>query len=141
MTTILFWLAIPFGFFGLPVGAVGFVLLPFAIVSLFNEFAAPRGVLLSLLFIAISTSLPPVQQLCGRLWRVVEPSENNFKHAMLLGSQFLSSFLTIAYLTSNQLIGATQSTWLLTTYWFICLVQLWGSVFLIGSSWFIRQGD
>jgi hypothetical protein len=139
MTTILFWLAIPLGFFGLPVGALGFVLLPFAIVSLFNEFAAPRDVLLALLSIAIGTSLPPLQQLCGRIWRVFDPSEDNFRHAMLLGSQFLSAALTVAYLTNHQVIGTSKSTWLLTTYWFICLTQLWGSVFIIFSSWITRR--
>lgn len=140
MTTVLFWLAIPLGFLALPVGALGFVLLPFAIISLFNEFAAPRDVLLALLGIAIGTSLPPLQQLCGRVWRVFVPSEDNFKHAMLLGSQFLSSALTVAYLTGNHLIDTPQSTWLLTTYWFICLTQLWSSLFLVFTSWLTRRG-
>jgi len=139
MTTILFWLAIPLGFSALPIGTLGFVLLPFAIVSLFNQFAAPRDVLVALLGIAVITSLPPLQKLCGHVWRIFEPSEDNFRHAMLLGSQFLSSALTVAYLTSNHLIGTPRSTWLLTAYWFICLTQLWSCFFLILTSRFIER--
>ncbi len=141
IATILFWLAIPLGFAGLPVSFAGFLLLPFALISLFNQFAAPRDVLLALFGIAIGSSLPPLFQLCGRLWRWLDPSEDNFKHACLLGSQVLSSGVTVAYLNAHGWIGGSQSTWLLTSYWFICLVQLWASGFQLFFQWIARRGS
>jgi hypothetical protein len=65
MTTFLFWLAIPLGFSGLPVSAFGIVLLPFAVVSLFNDFAAPRDVVWAMFGIAIVTVVPTIQRLSG----------------------------------------------------------------------------
>ena len=137
--TILFWLAIPLGFLGLPVSAAGYLLLPFALVSLFNAFAAPRGVLLALLVISFASSLPPLFRLCGQLWRLLDPGEENFKHACLLGSEVLSSGATVAYLQNEGWIGGTNLSWLLTSYWFICLVQLWTSGFYVFSGWIERR--
>jgi len=101
MNTVLFWLAIPLGFFALPVGSLGFLLLPFALVSLFNQFAAPRVVLLKLFAVVIVSSLPPVMRFCQRVWLLLDPSEGNPKHAAMLGSQMLSSGWTVAYLSSD----------------------------------------
>jgi hypothetical protein len=140
MTTVLFWLAIPLGLLGLPVGLLSYVLLPFAIVSLFSEFAAPREVLLILIGINICTSLPPIPRVCGLFWHFLNPSgDDNPKQAKLLGSQVLSNALSVTYLSGNGWIGTAQSTWLLTAYWFICLAQLWGSLNLILTSWWITR--
>lgn len=135
MTTLLFWLAILLGFSGLPVSLISYILLPFGIVSLFNEFAAPRIVLLSLLAINGITYLRPVSILCQRIWLLLCPQEDNPKHAMLLGSQTVAAAASIAYLSGNGWIHTTKSTWLLTAYWFICLTQLWGAFFMILLGW------
>jgi hypothetical protein len=142
MTTVLFWLAIPLGFLGLPIGLLSYVLLPFAAVSLFTEFAAPRGVLFILIGINIFTSLPPIPRVCGLLWHLLNPSDDDSpKQESLLGSQVLSNALSVAYLSGYGWIGTSQSTWLLTAYWFICLTQLWGSLNLILTSWWIKGHD
>ena len=136
MTSVLFWLAIPLGFFGFPVGVLSFVLIPFAVISLFNEFAAPRGVLFVLLAIQLCTSLPLVAILGQRIWQLLDPSEDNPKHALALGSQVLSSAASVAYLTSHGWIGTPNSTSLLTAYWFYSITTLWGSFFLILTAHF-----
>jgi hypothetical protein len=135
MTTLLFWIAIPIGFSGLPVSLAGYVLLPFGIVSLFNEFAAPRIALLSLFGIVIITSLPPASIICQRAWLLLFPREESPKHAMLLGSQAVASAVSVAYLLGNGWIDTPKSTWLLTAYWFLCLVQLWGVFFMLLTDW------
>ena len=131
MFTSLFLLAILFGFLALPVASLGFVLLPIALISLFNEFAAPRKVLFALFGIAIISSLPPVMRLCQGIWLLVDPGEKNPKHAAMLASQMMSSGWTVAYLSSNGWLIPGQTTWLLITYWFICLTQLWAGFFLV----------
>ncbi len=131
METILFWLAIPLGFMAIPIGMLGFALLPFALVSLFNEFAASRETLFSLFGIVLATSLPPIRIWCGVIWKKLDNSESNTSHAQLLGCQMLSSALTIAYLYHQKLIGTPESSWLLLAYWFICLVELWSGFFLV----------
>ena len=124
MTTFLFWLAIALGVFAFPLAAFGWVLLPFSVISLFNEFAAPRDVLIALLLMSFCTSFPPIQMMCGQIWRLLDPGEDNFKHACLLGSEMLSSALVVWFLVSKGWIGTDQSTWLLTSYWFISIGQL-----------------
>ena len=141
MTTFLFWLAIPLGFLPLPIGILDFVFLPFALVSLFNEFAAPRDVLLALFGLALLPVLPPLQRLCRRVWLILDPTEDNRRHAMLLGAEVLSSALAVYYITSHQLIGSAHSSWLITAYWFTCLVQLWSAAFLVLGSWIVRLGS
>ena len=138
-TTILFWLAIPLGLTALAVGLLGYALLPFSVISLFNQFAAPRRVLITLLLLNWFTSMPPIFRLCGRAWRIFDPDEGDFKKACLLGAQIISSALTVGYLTSQGWIGTPQSTWLLTAYWFICLTQLWSGGFLLISCWTARR--
>ena len=80
MTTFLFWLAIPLGFSGLPVSAFGIVLLPFAVVSLFNDFAAPRDVVWAMFGIAIVTVVPTIQRLIGRVWLFLETQDFTAQH-------------------------------------------------------------
>ncbi len=138
MTTFLFWLAIPLGFSGLPVSAFGIVLLPFAVVSLFNDFAAPRGVVWTLFGIAIVTVVPVMQRLIGHAWLLLDPTEDSHKKASLLGSQVFTSAATVVYLADQNLIGTPDGTWLLTSYWFICLTQLWSAFFLLLFAWLAR---
>ncbi len=137
MTTLLFWLAIPLGFLGLPVSLISYALFPFGIVSLFNEFAAPRIALLSLLAINVSISLPPVSIWCQRIWLLLYRQEESPKRAMLLGSQAVAAAASIAYLSGNGWIDAAKSTWLLTAYWFLCLAQLWGAFFMLSSAFLV----
>jgi hypothetical protein len=139
MTTLLFWLAIPLGFSGLPVSLISYALLPFGVVSLFNEFAAPRITLFILIGINIVTSLPPISILCQRAWLFLYRQEEEPKHALLLGSQTVAAAASIAYLSSQGWIGTSKQTWLLTVYWFICLVQVWGAFFMLSSAWLIAQ--
>jgi hypothetical protein len=138
MTTFLFWLAIPLGFSGLPVSAFGIVLLPFAVVSLFNDFAAPRDVVWAMFGIAIVTVVPTIQRLIGRVWLFLDPTEESAKKASLLGSQVFTSATTVVYLANQNLIGAPDGSWLLTSYWFICLTQLWSAFFLLLFVWIAR---
>ena len=79
------------GLLGFPVGLLGYVLFPFSIISLFNEFAAPRGVLIGLLVISFTTCVPSIAQLCGRVWTWLDPDVESFKHAVLVGGQMLTS--------------------------------------------------
>jgi len=138
VTTILFWLAIPVGLSAFPVSLLGYVLLPISLISLVNQFAAPRQVLLVIILINVIAGLPPVRTLCGRLWRIVT-TEDDFQQGSLLGSSLLSSVVTVGYLTSKGWIGTEQSTWLLTAYWFLSLTQLWNGAFLLIGRWITRQ--
>lgn len=138
MTTFLFWLAIPLGFSCLPVSAFGVVLLPFAAVSLFNDFAAPRDVVWTLFGVAVVTVVPTIQRLIGHVWLLLGPTEESPKKASLLGSQVFSSAAIVVYLADQHLIGTPDGTWLLTSYWSICLTQLWSAFFLLFFVWLAR---
>jgi hypothetical protein len=139
MTTFLFWLAIPLGFTGLPVAAFGIVLLPFAVVSLFNEFSAPREVLWNLFGIYIVTFVPFFRWLLGTIWQTIDPTEDSPKRASLLGAKVFTAAFSLAYLDGWGLIGTSNSSWLLTSYWFICLTQLWSATFLLTFAWLARK--
>ena len=138
MTTFLFCLAIALGFFAFPLAALGWVLLPFSVISLFNEFAAPRDVLIALLLMSFCTSIPPIQVMCGQIWRLLDPGEDNFKHACMLGSEMFSSALLVWFLVSKGWIGTEQSTWLLTSYWFISIGQLSSGFFFVLTNRYSR---
>lgn len=135
MTTFLFWLAIPLGFSGLPFGLFGFLLLPFAVVSLFNEFAASRDVLWLIFGLNAVTRLPFPLWFLGVFWQTIDPSEDNPRRASLLCAQVVTAVLSVGYLDVKGLIGAPNSSWLLTSYWFICLIQIWAAVFILIFSW------
>lgn len=135
---ILFWLAIPLGFLGLPVGALGFVLMPFWFIAMITEWGSPRGPLLYLLMVGFVTCLPPVAIACRRFWLILDPEEHNPKHAQLLGQLFVGAVVNIVYLDSNGWIDTDQSAWLLTAYWFISWCQIWSCATFVSTDWWLR---
>jgi hypothetical protein len=88
--------------------------------------------------IAIVTVVPTIQRLIGRVWLFLDPTEESTKKASLLGSQVFTSATTVVYLANQNLIGAPDGSWLLTSYWFICLTQLWSAFFLLLFVWIAR---
>lgn len=138
MTTFLFWLAIPLGFISLPVGFFLVLLLPIALLSLINEFAASREIIWAVLTINLVPLLTPVPVFIGRFLIASDPHKPNPRDPVLLGSQVLSAGLFVYIMATRDLIGTPQGTWLITSYWFICLIQLWSTFFYLISSWWLR---
>ena len=138
MTTFLFWLAIPLGFIGLPVGYFSILLLPVALLSLFNELAAPREIIWQAFGINLVPLLTPIPGFIGRVLINSDPQKTNPRDPSLLGSQVLSAGLFVYFMATRDFIGTPQGTWLITSYWFICIIQLWSAFFYLIRSWVIR---
>ena len=138
MITLLFWLAIPLGFIGLPAGYFSILLLPVALLSLFNEFAAPREIIWQVLAINLVPLLTPIPAFIGGLLIANDPQKPNPRDPVLLGSLVLSAGLFVYVMATRDLIGTPQGTWLITSYWFICLIQLWSAFFYLINSCLIR---
>lgn len=138
MTTFLFWLAIPLGFIGLPVGYFSVLLLPIALLSLINEFAAPREIIWQVFTINLVPLLTPIPAFIGGLLIASDPQKPNPREPVLLGSQVLSAGLFVYITATRDLIGIPQGTWLITSYWLICLIQLWSAFFYLINSWLMR---
>jgi len=135
MNAFIFWGAAVVGLIGLPIGMLGFLLLPPAVISLFNEFAAPREVLLTILGIFFLSALPVRLRVWQKLWISVIPGEENPRDAAEMGSGFCRDLSTFIYL--NQYWPGTQSTWLIIAYWFIAFAQLINLLNLIGTQWLL----
>ena len=135
MNAFIFWGAAIVGLIGLPIGMLGFLILPPAVISLFNEFAAPREVLLTMLGIFFLSALPVRLRFWQKLWMSVIPGEENPRDAAEMGSGFCRDLSTVIYL--NQYWPGTQSTWLIIAYWFIAFAQLINLLNLIGTQWLL----
>lgn len=138
MTTFLFWLAIPLGFISLPVEYFSILLLPVALLSLFNEVAAPREIIWQVFTINLVPLLTPAPAFIGGLLIASDPRKPNPRDPVILGSQVLSAGLFVYIMATRDLIGTPQGTWLITGYWFICLIQLWSAFFYLINSWLMR---
>ena len=139
MTVLIFCAALFVGLLGLPMGMLGFLLLPPAIISLFNEFAAPREVLLTLLAIVLLSAIPNRVRMWQSFWLSVNPAEENPRDAALLGSGLFRDAASVIYLSQGW-VGTAQSTWLIMAYWFICLAQLTNLLCLWIGQWIVYLG-
>ena len=135
MNAFIFWGATVIGLIGLPIGMLGFLLLPPAVISLFNEFAAPREVLLTMLGIFFLSALPVRLRIWQKLWMQAIPGEGNPRDAAEMGSGFCRDLSTVIYLSHYW--PGPQSTWLIIAYWFIAFAQLINLLNLIGSQWIL----
>lgn len=142
MASLLFWIALPAGFFAVPVGLIQLFTIPVGIVCLFIPFAAPRDFVLGAMFWFFVTAFPATQRLGLAIWKKLDPSEDNLLHAKTLGSTLLGTVYGLVYcLQWLDYAAKNPNTWLIWIEWFEHSLSLWTLAFLIYTSWSLRRSS